>query len=333
MYGCAHYSQVPKDGLWQEGFIPSLRSSKRGSIAGDSLRILGAGPLLVCLADEIGAAEVEPRALRILAWHKELATAAVGKTDLTDRHSPAAQSQQCEELVKMATNNPEKVQQPRPLEGGLIRVGHGSLMDRVVSILEQARANVARAVNSNMVIAYWLIGREIVEALQSGEDRAEYGQSLLNNLSEQLTARYGQGFSVTNLRNFRLFYQAFSDREPAIHHSASDELATLAEDAVLIDLKTALDTTDRLKGFSPNLSWTHYRTLCKIEHRGKRRFYEIEAEKSGWSVSVLERQIHASSSPACSRVVIKQACWPWRTKDRRSVNRSMSSSTLMFSIF
>ena len=61
----------------------------------------------------------------------------------------------------MAPKKPEKVQQPRPLEGGLIRVGQGSLMDRVVSILDQARANVARAVNSNMVIAYWLIGRTI----------------------------------------------------------------------------------------------------------------------------------------------------------------------------
>jgi predicted nuclease of restriction endonuclease-like (RecB) superfamily len=193
----------------------------------------------------------------------------------------------------MAPKKPGKVQQPRPLEGGLIRVGQGSLMDRVVSILEQARANVARAVNSNMVIAYWLIGREIVEALQSGEDRAEYGQGLLNDLSEQLGKRYGQGFSVTNLRHFRLFYQAFSDRGPAIHHSASDELATLAEDAVLVDMKTALETTDKLKGFSPNLSWTHYRTLCTVEHRAERRFYEIEAEKAGWSVSVLERQIHS----------------------------------------
>ena len=193
----------------------------------------------------------------------------------------------------MAPKKPENVQQPRPLERGLIRVGQGNLMDRVVSILDQARANVARAVNSNMVIAYWLIGREIVEALQSGEDRAEYGQGLLNDLSEQLGKRYGQGFSITNLRHFRLFYQAFSDREPAIHHSASDELATLAKDAVFVDMKTALETTDKVKGFSPNLSWTHYRTLCKVEHRAERRFYEIEAEKSGWSVSVLERQIHS----------------------------------------
>jgi hypothetical protein len=91
----------------------------------------------------------------------------------------------------------------------------------------------------------WLIGREIVEALRSGEDRAEYRQGLLNDLSEQLGKRYGQGFSVTNLRHFRLFYQAFSDREPTIHHSASDELATLAEDAVMVDMKTALETTDK----------------------------------------------------------------------------------------
>jgi predicted nuclease of restriction endonuclease-like (RecB) superfamily len=61
----------------------------------------------------------------------------------------------------------------------------------------------------------------------------------------------------------------------------------------LVDLKTALETADKLKGFSPNLSWTHYRSLCKVEHRAERRFYEIEAEKQGWSVSILERQIHS----------------------------------------
>jgi hypothetical protein len=105
----------------------------------------------------------------------------------------------------MAPKKLKSAQQPRPAKGGVIRVGQASLMDRVVSILEQARSNVARAVNSNMVIAYWLIGREIVEALQSGEQRAEYGLSLLNDLSEKLGRRYGQGFSITNLRYFRLF--------------------------------------------------------------------------------------------------------------------------------
>ena len=178
-------------------------------------------------------------------------------------------------------------------ENSLIRVGHGSLMDRVVSILEQARTNVARSVNSNMVIAYWLVGREIVVALQGGEERAEYGERLLGDLSEQLTKRYGRGFSVTNLRYFRLFYQVFSDRAPEIHHSSSDELGPLTQDTVLNDLTTALETTNRRKGFSPNLSWTHYHVLSKIEQRPERLFYEIETEKAGWSVSLLERQIHS----------------------------------------
>ncbi len=72
----------------------------------------------------------------------------------------------------MAPKKQKDAQLPSPAEGELIHVGQGNLMDRVVSILEQARANVARTVNSNMVIAYWLIGREIVETLQRGEDRA-----------------------------------------------------------------------------------------------------------------------------------------------------------------
>jgi predicted nuclease of restriction endonuclease-like (RecB) superfamily len=181
---------------------------------------------------------------------------------------------------------------PSP-KGDLIQIADGHLMDRVVSILEQARANVVRSVNSNMVIAYWLIGREIVEALQSGGERAEYGESLLDDLSEQLSKRYGRGYSATNLRYFRLFYQAFSERMPEIHHSTSDELAVLAQDTVLTDLTISLKTPEARKGFSANLSWTHYRALCKAENPVERRFYEIEAEKAGWSVSVLERQIHS----------------------------------------
>ena len=176
-------------------------------------------------------------------------------------------------------------------KGELASVGSG-LMDRVVSILEQSRSNVARAVNTNMVTAYWLIGREIVDELQRGENRAEYGKKLLEDLSKQLTPRFGQGFSVTNLRHMRLFYQAYSDRSP-IHHLPSDELVAASVGDVLTDMQTALEKQDSIKGFSPNLSWTHYRTLIKVENGAERKFYEIEAAKAGWSVAVLERQIHS----------------------------------------
>ena len=149
----------------------------------------------------------------------------------------------------------------------------GELMHRVVSILDQARANVVRAVNSNMVIAYWLIGREIVQALQGGEDRAAYGRELLVDLSGALTKRYGRGFSVTNLKYFRLFYQ------------------TPDTGTVLADLAALLERVDQQRGFSARLSWTHYRTLCSVENRAERLFYEQEAERSQWSQPELQRQI------------------------------------------
>ena len=79
----------------------------------------------------------------------------------------------------------------------------GELFDRVAFILDQARANVVRSVNNQMVIAYWLIGREIVKEAQGGDERAEYGKKILEELSARLSQRYGRGFSVTNLRYFR----------------------------------------------------------------------------------------------------------------------------------
>ncbi|MCP4458113.1 MAG: DUF1016 domain-containing protein [Cytophagales bacterium] len=65
-----------------------------------------------------------------------------------------------------------------------------TLFDRVISILEQARTNVVRSVNSNMVIVYWMIGREIVEAVQGGEWRAVYGQQIIEGLSIRLAGKY-----------------------------------------------------------------------------------------------------------------------------------------------
>ena len=180
-----------------------------------------------------------------------------------------------------------------PAERPIKTVMQGDLMARVATILDQARTNVLRAVNSNMVIAYWLIGREIVQALQGGEDRADYGSRLLAELSESLKRRYGRGFSVTNLKYFRLFFQAYALRTPEIRHNACDELDDIGQSAVLADLSVSLDVAEKLKGFSPNLSWSHYRSLSMVEHRAERLFYEIEAERCNWSQPVLERQIHS----------------------------------------
>ena len=117
------------------------------------------------------------------------------------------------------------------------------LMDRVVGILDQARAQVARTVNSSMVIAYWLIGREIVLAVQGGEDRASYGRQVLAELSAALTTRYGRGYSVTNLKYFRLFYQAYADRTPEIRHDPGDESMPLQQGLSCITQLAAVDSS------------------------------------------------------------------------------------------
>ncbi len=171
------------------------------------------------------------------------------------------------------------------------------LFDRIVSILDEARGRVVRTVNSAMVLAYWHIGREIVEHIQHGQDRAEYGEEVLSALSSRLSRRLGKGFSVANLRYFRLFFQAYSDRTPEIHHEARDESNAKHKKHhevrdVLKALSTSLEPAGAIRGFASNLTWTHYRTLTKVENRAERQFYEIEAARENWSSPHLERQIH-----------------------------------------
>jgi len=171
-----------------------------------------------------------------------------------------------------------------------------NLFDRVVFILEKARANVVRAINNNMVIAYWLIGREIVQEIQGGEERAEYGKQIIEQLSVGLTEKYGRGFSTTNLRYFRTFYTGYSDRIPEIRHIAGGEFEDAEnrhiQSGVLDAMAMAVEQSGIKRGFSPNLTWSHYRALMNVEHQNERLFYEIEAETEGWAVKHLKRQIH-----------------------------------------
>lgn len=130
--------------------------------------------------------------------------------------------------------------------------------ENIKSTLENARQKAYSAVNFAMVEAYWEIGREI--ALAQGEnERAEYGKGLLKYLSERLTLEFGKGFTISNLKYMRQFYLAFP-----ISHALSDQL-----------------------------SWTHYRTLLKIEEKDARDFYMDECIKSNWSTRQLDRQINS----------------------------------------
>ena len=169
-----------------------------------------------------------------------------------------------------------------------------ALFDRVASILEQARGNVVRVVNTQMVLAYWLIGREIVQELQGGEERAAYGKRVFEDLSHRLAVQYGKGFSVTNLKYFRLFYQAYPERL-GIRHPTGDEseIPSPAGMELALPSKSYLLGSQLPHGFSPQLTWSHYRALMRVDHIEARDFYEREAIECGWSKAQLERQIHS----------------------------------------
>ena len=168
------------------------------------------------------------------------------------------------------------------------------LYERVAAILDEARSRVVRTVNTAMVHAYWLVGREIVEVEQHGAERAGYGDELLKKLATKLTQRFGKGFNLTGLKRMRQFYQAFPegsalpfdlggpDKGAATRHlSDGDPKGAAARHQFASPL------------FPPLLSWTHYRLLLSVDKPEARSFYEIEAARESWSVRELERQIAA----------------------------------------
>lgn len=174
--------------------------------------------------------------------------------------------------------------------------GASVLFERVVSIIEEGRKNTVRAINFNIVLSYCLIGREIVEEIQEGKVRAEYGKQILEELSQKLNLQYGKGFSVANLRLFRQFYLTYSERminylRPNTYigqgKSPSDDLATQQIiDTIRYPVGSELNT-----GFNPQLSWSHYRALIRVKKDDARLFYEQEAAECSWDKRTLERHI------------------------------------------
>lgn len=132
-----------------------------------------------------------------------------------------------------------------------------TLVGQLRALVADARHQALRAVDSIQVRTCWEMGRHIVEFEQGGTRRAEYGTRLLPKLADALTAEFGRGFDVSNLRYMRLFYIAFPKCD-ALRHT---------------------------------LSWTHYRTLLRVENPKARHWYMDEAAQQNWSSRALERQI------------------------------------------
>ena len=168
------------------------------------------------------------------------------------------------------------------------------LFQQVAELLQNARQQVLRTVNSTMVCTYFEIGRMIVEEEQSGKDRAEYGKQILKGLSQQLTNEFGKGFSIRNLEFIRKFYLTYSISETVSRilqiqksQSLTGEFKSQKAQSVISFSEESISKS--LISFF-KLTWTHYVFLMRIDDEKERRFYEIESEKYNWSVRELKRQ-------------------------------------------
>ena len=134
------------------------------------------------------------------------------------------------------------------------------MIDSIGFLLEQGRKQAYQAVNSILVKTYWDIGKRIVEYEQAGKERADYGSSLLDNLSRDLKDRHGKGFSRRNVLDMRRFYLNYPNWQTV----------------------------------SAELSWSHYVELLEIEDTLERSFYEKQTVNDKWSVRELSRQVNSA---------------------------------------
>lgn len=145
-----------------------------------------------------------------------------------------------------------------------------ALFQEIRIILQKARQQAVTAVNSAMVFAYWEIGKRIVDEEQKGSERAEYGTYLLRELAKNLSDDFGKSFDARELRRIRQFYLSFPIRDTV----------------------------------RPELSWSHYRLLIRVEDKKVRYFYLKESISQHWSTRKLDRKI---SSRYYQRILSSQS--------------------------
>ena len=167
--------------------------------------------------------------------------------------------------------------------------GYDQLLSGIQRLLEEARHQAARSVNAILTATYWDIGRRIVEHEQGGKATAGYGEELLERLSQDLTKKFGRGYSPDNLETMRLFYLAYHPAK--ISETVSRKLDGPALEKMKSETVSRILPVETLSNAFP-LSWSHYVILVRrVLSKEPRNFYEAEALRGGWSVRQLDRQV------------------------------------------
>lgn len=145
------------------------------------------------------------------------------------------------------------------MDSGEVMPVKQELIQQIHSIITSATERAIRSVDTERVLMYWQIGKVLFEEEQQGKDRAEYGKYLIKSISDEFQPQFGSGFTVRQLEMNRQFYRTFP-------------------------------ITNALRS---QFSWTHYRTLIRIDNEDKRAFYIAETEKNNWTARQLERQVNS----------------------------------------
>jgi len=156
----------------------------------------------------------------------------------------------------------------RPIKTSLYNKSESDFFRSIAELIQYAKRNLEKQVNTTMVVTYYEIGRRIIEKEQQGEKRAQYGKKVLQGLSDYLTKHFGKGWSVDNLKLMRRFYVVYSSAVPigeTVFHQ-----------------------------FTSGVTWSHYILLTRIDNSDERSFYEIEIANNGWSFREFQRQFDSS---------------------------------------
>ncbi len=163
------------------------------------------------------------------------------------------------------------------------------LLQDVILIIDKAKEVAYQAVNVALIQRNWLLGHRIDVEILHGEQRADYGEAVINKLALDLTSHYGKGFDASNLYKFLQFSRLF----PEILDAA------------------------RLKSLS--LTWSHYRSLLRVDNKGARDWYLKEAASQMWSTRTLDRNI---ASQYYFRLL--------KSQDKQAVEDEMKQKTKSF---
>lgn len=188
----------------------------------------------------------------------------------------------------------------------------------IAALLAEGRRQSARSVNAILTATYWEIGRRLVEFVQQGEARAEYGDEVVSKLSRDLTKQFGRGFGSVNLGMMRRFFLTWSPElilqtlsEQSRRRTGLPIVQTVSEQLMALQIgqplaekflpsvsapasrKSEIDLALYLEALCHAfpLSWSHYVRLLAVEEPAARKFYEAESLRGGWSVRQLDRQV------------------------------------------